>query len=359
MSGTFHRRRVPVLALGFVSLVAGLAAGLGRLGWVTPEPVGGLLAVHGPLMVSGFLGAVIGLERAVALQARPAYVAPVLAGAGGLLLIVGSPGAAALLTLSSLGLLASSVAIVGRQRALFTVTMAGGAACWAVGNLLWTLGRPIPDAVPWWMLFLVLTIAGERLDLSRLMRPSRLGPPLFIAIVAVLVAGAAISVFETALGVGIMGGGMVALALWFARFDIARRTVRMPGLTRYVAVCLLTGYVWLAVGGALAMAAADAQAGPLYDATLHAVFLGFVFSMIFGHAPIILPAVLGLGVPFGPGLYAPLVVLTGSLAVRIIGDLGDADTLRLWGGLGGALAIVLFIGLTAATVRRGRRSRRG
>jgi len=35
-----------------------------------------------------------------------------------------------------------------------------------------------------------------------------------------------------------------------------------------------------------------------YDAFLHAVLLGFVFAMIFGHAPIIFPAVLGIRIPF-------------------------------------------------------------
>jgi hypothetical protein len=32
----------------------------------------------------------------------------------------------------------------------------------------------------------------------------------------------------------------------------------------------------------------------------HTIFLGFVFSMSFGHAPVIIPAVLGINSPFSP-----------------------------------------------------------
>ena len=38
------------------------------------------------------------------------------------------------------------------------------------------------------------------------------------------------------------------------------------------------------------------SAGPRYDAMLHSIFLGFVFSMIFAHAPIILPTITGLAI---------------------------------------------------------------
>lgn len=43
------------------------------------------------------------------------------------------------------------------------------------------------------------------------------------------------------------------------------------------------------MSGALALMAGQQVAGPLYDAMLHTFFLGFVFGMIFGHAPIIFP----------------------------------------------------------------------
>lgn len=355
-------RRLPILVLGFASLITGLAAGLARLGWAVPLPGPELALLHGPLMVSGFFGTVISLERAVALQGPGRFgswpfVIPVAAGLGGLLVALGVPGPAGpgLLTLASAGLLGASILVWRRQRALFTATMAGGAAGWLVGNLLWALGLPVYDAVLWWMLFLVLTIAGERLELSRFLPPSLWARPAFLAAVALLVAGAALETPWPGAGLPLAGAGMLALALWLARFDVARRTVRLPGLTRYIALCLFSGYAWLGAAGFVAAVLPDAFSGPGYDAVLHAVFLGFVFAMVFGHAPIILPAVLRLNVPFQRVFYAPLILLDLTLALRLTGDFTGWSAGRLWGGLGSAAAVALFIGLTAHAVVRHRR----
>ena len=124
--------RLPLLILGFASLIVGVGAGLLRLGWAVPRPAADLAAFHGPLMVCGFFGTVIALERAVALGRGWAYFGPLSAGAGGLALILGAPlGAAqALLALGSAVLLAGSASVFLRQRALFTFTLAAGAASW-------------------------------------------------------------------------------------------------------------------------------------------------------------------------------------------------------------------------------------
>jgi hypothetical protein len=41
------------------------------------------------------------------------------------------------------------------------------------------------------------------------------------------------------LGVRIVGGSLVALALWLLRYDIARRTIRRSGVTRFIAPLIL------------------------------------------------------------------------------------------------------------------------
>ena len=83
--------RVAILALAMLALLSGLAGGLARLGW--PLPVAApLVAFHGPLMVAGFLGTVIGLERAVALGRSWAYAGPIASGLGALTLAAGEPG---------------------------------------------------------------------------------------------------------------------------------------------------------------------------------------------------------------------------------------------------------------------------
>ena len=349
-----NKVRFPLMALGMLALLTALWGGLVRLGWPWPVPLPTLFMAHGPLMVCGFLGTLIGVERAVALGAFWPYVAPLLTAMGALALLTGLP-APPLMTLGSLGLVAMFAVIVSRQWAIATMTMALGVVLWVVGNGLWLFGWPLAQVVPWWSGFLVLTIAGERLELSRLLRLSVPQQAMFLGAVSIVLAGLLLLTTAFVAGVRLTGVGMVVLAWWLLRYDIARRTIRQTGLTRFIAVCLLSGYGWLGVGGALTWSFAGIMAGPYYDAMLHTVFVGFVFAMIFGHAPIIVPAILGrTPSPYHPALYGPLVLLHISLLLRVTGDLMSWWPGRQWGGLLNALAILLFVSTLAWTLRRGR-----
>ena len=348
--------RFPLMALGLLALLTALWGGLVRLGWNWPLPWPTLFIAHGPLMVCGFLGTLIGVERAVALGVLWPYAAPLLTAVGTLALLTGLP-APPLMTLGSLGLVAIFVVIMRRQCALATGAMALGALLWLVGNTGWLVGWPVPQIVPWWSGFLVLTIAGERLELSRLLRLSVLHHIMFLLAVSILLAGLLLLALGLASGGHVIGLGMLALAWWLLQYDIARRTVWQTGVTRFIAVCLLSGYVWLGVGGALTWLFAGIVAGPYYDARLHTVFVGFVFAMIFAHAPIILPAILGRATsPYQPALYVPLLLLHASLLLRVAGDLMGWWTGRQWGGLLNALAVLLFLITLARGVLRARES---
>jgi hypothetical protein len=353
------RYRIPLLVLGMLALLAGLWGGLLRLGWRL-DPLQPMLPImHGPLMVCGFLGTVIGLERAVALERLWAFAAPLMAGLGGLLLIggIGTWQGPALITVSSLLLLSIFGVVLRIQFQTFLIVMAMGAAAWFTGNVLWLLGAPVFQIVGWWTGFLVLTIAGERLDLSRMLAHAPHVQPLFLVLVGLLIAGLGLTYFMPGLGTRLTGGAFTLLALWLLRYDIARQTVRQVGLTRFIAVCLIAGYVWLIVGGVLMLVYGGLPGGPAYDALLHAIFVGFVFSMIFGHAPIIFPALLGVRMTYGSHFYAHLALLHVSLVMRVVGDLGGLFTLRLWGGLLNTAAIILFLAMTVHGFISGSRGR--
>jgi hypothetical protein len=173
--------------------------------------------------------------------------------------------------------------------------------------------------------------------------------------VVLVLFGLLVSLFTHPTGVRLTGLGFVALALWLGIYDIARRTVRRQGLTRYIAVNLLLGYFWLAAGGLLSLRHGEMMAGPLYDAWLHAIFLGFVFSMIFAHALIILPAVTGLFIPYNPILYGPVLLMQLALALRILSDLLLWQPGRMWGGMLNGLAILWFLLEVAALAILARR----
>lgn len=58
------RRHAVLILVGVAAMLAALWAGLIRIGWPLPFRSSGLPAAHGPLMTMGFLGLLIGLERA-------------------------------------------------------------------------------------------------------------------------------------------------------------------------------------------------------------------------------------------------------------------------------------------------------
>ncbi len=342
-----------------LALLAGLWAGLLRLGWALPPLSAALPMQHGALMVSGFLGTLISLERVAALRRRWMFDAPLFSGLGWLLSLA-LPGMIAgplLITLGSLFTAAILLVMYRRESKVYTAAMAAGAVCWLGGNLLWLLGWPVFQVVWWWAAFLVLTIAGERLELSRVLR---LGPRqfrLFAAAAVVFLLGALLTRFLPQIGARVTGAGMLLLSAWLLRYDIARRNLRhtLP-LTRFIAACLFGGYFWLGASGLLSLALGAQTAGPYYDALLHTVFVGFVFSMIFGHAPIILPALTGIQLVYRRAFYLPLALLHASLLLRVAGDLAGWAGARRWGGLLNEVAVLAFLALFLVTVLGRRRA---
>lgn len=354
------RQRLAYGGLGLLALLAALWAALVMLGLDVPKPRADFAEVHGPLMVLGFLGTLIALERAVAVDVPLGYVAPAAAGIGGLALILGVPLVVgqAFLTAAGVGVLGLYVVAARRQSGFHLAVMAGGAASWVVACGLWLTGWDVGRLVPWLAGFLVLTIVGERLELSRVTRLTRTARGSFVAAVAVFAVGIAVAIGAFSPGARIAGAGLLLLTVWLARYDVARRTVRQPGLTRYMAVCLLGGYGWLAVSGVLWLRYGLAG-WPAYDAMLHALFLGFVIGMVFAHAPVIVPAVFRAVVPYRKHFYAHLILLHASLLLRLLG--GDAAGNRTAWQLGGVLnevALLCFLAVTVAAVRAGRRARR-
>jgi hypothetical protein len=348
-------RLIPFIALSILALLFALWAGLLRMGWTLPTfPT--LASAHGPLMVAGFLGVLIPLERAVAIRQKWMFAIPVVTGLGWVALFFSTFAGAALITLGSLGTLAILSVMVHREPQVHTWTMAIGALSWFVGNILWLFGFPIFKIIFLWMAFLTLTIGGERLELSRVLQPTLYQRRIFSGIVTALLAGAVLSLFTLQWGARLSGLSITALALWFLNNDLARRNIRNTNpLTRYIAICLFAGFIWLGIGGILNLIIGASYAGPLYDAALHAIFVGFVISMIFGHAPIIFPAILGAPITYNSAFYAQLTLLHLSLVLRVTGDLSGQMDVRRIGGLLNEVAILLFLGLTIYSIIRGKK----
>ncbi|WP_262265934.1 hypothetical protein [Microvirga yunnanensis] len=342
--------RLAFLALGALGLIAGLYGALGRLGLALPAG-GSLAALHGPLMISGLFGTLISLERAVALGRGWSYAAPALSGFGTLLLLAGAPesaGAGAYVA-AAMVLAGTSLLITIQQPAVFTGTLLFGALAWLAGNLLWLLGGSVPDLVGWWLAFLVLTIAGERLELSRLLPQRRGGEALFLFAVGLLAVGAQNGLI-TENGAVLFGLALLVTTLWLLVHDIARLNIRRSGQTRFMAACMLAGYAWLGLAGAVLMALPPHETAFGYDVALHAILIGFALSVVFGHALIILPAVARIRVRYAPVLYAPLLLLHASVALRMGAGLAGWEAGRMGSGVFTLLALAGFAAsLTSAS----------
>jgi len=328
------------------SLLAGIVGGLIRAGVIPPASsgsswVGPTVVAHAFLMICTFMGTVIGIERAVAVKHSQAFAGPLASGLAGVAMLLGAATAASwLVVAAALAFIVVNVVVVRRQRAAHTVLLLVAAIAWAAGSFLYALEAQAAAVVPWWFSFLVLTIAAERLEMTRLMRRRQRASLALYAIFGVMLIGAALSAVAPTWGGALYGLSLLSLSIWLLCFDIARRTVRAHGLSRYMALCLLLGYVWLFVAGAAWMATSYGL--PCRDAALHALALGFVFSMIFAHAPLIVPVVAKIRMSYVPFFHVPVAVLHASLLVRFAAGY-EHPAWRLAGGYLHAAAIALFV----------------
>ncbi|PKW26100.1 hypothetical protein [Phycicoccus duodecadis] len=338
-----------------LALLVGMDAGLGLLDAWPPVGSARLGDVHGILMVFGFVGTLVALERAVALGRPVGYAAPALLGLGAVLLVPEPTRAvgAALLTAGSLALCLVYVPLWHRNRDDAVLVSALGAVCALGGAVLWRAGADTSQTIPWLAGFVILTIGGERLELARLAMPPTAGRDL-VLLSSGLASAVVAATLWPAVGTPLLGVALLALTAWLVRHDVARRTVRSSGLPRFAAGCMLAGQAWLVVAGGIWLLGGTTAGGARYDAVVHAVFLGFTISMIMAHASSILPAVTRVPLPYRPVMYGPWGLLQLSLVLRLWG--GDAlgsEMARRLGGAGNALALLLFLVVAVGSAVRG------
>lgn len=352
-------KRLPFLLPAAVAMLAGLNSALLLLGLPAPITAQRLPDVHGTLMVLGFVGTVISLERAVAARHWAAFTAPALLGLGAILTVTPSPlWVGQLVSLAgTFALAAVYVPLWRRRREDSVLIQALGALMATGGALLWLAGVPLASLIPWLAAFVILTITGERLELARLAMGGESQERILVGVSTALVLTVVATLLWPRVGYPLLGVALLVLVAVLVIHDVARRLVRSTGLPQFSAACMLAGYVWLAVAGAIWLLALDAMSGGAYDAVIHAIFLGFTLSMIFAHAPVILPAVLGVRLPYRPIMILPAVLLHASLLVRVLGDAWDMEVIRQIGGVGNVAAVLTFaviavaVAISATTAR--------
>lgn len=332
-----------------INLIAGIWAGLIRLGWELPLTT--IAVHHGAIMVGGFLSTLIALEKAIPLKKNVALIVPVVSA---LSLIMALPGyyhaGLYFLIAGSAGLfLIQGYYSKLYPRDLSIKLMLVGAGCLIVGNIMLFKTQFYPSSFPWWMGFVLFTITAERIELSKFLPVSSNAKYLLLSFLALFLVGL-LTPFHSA-GKHISAVAMIGIALWMLKHDVMRIGLKKKGLTRFSSVALLIANGWLITDGVLLMVMPDTAYS--YDILVHSFFIGYTFAMIFAHGPIILPGVLGLtNKPFHGVLYGWLFLVQGSLLMRLVADsLLNIEWRRFSGLLTTAGILLYFFTLIVLVIR--------
>lgn len=347
-----NRFRLPFLFIAAASLITGLWSGLQRLGWDLNLPQAGMH--HGAIMVGGFIGTLISLEKIIPLKRKVLFLIPFLSGISLLFFFANLP------LVSWFCLLAASISLslifcyyLLREKGIIYLLMLGGGISWLTGNVILINEKLYPLAFPWWLAFALFVITAERLELMKFLPVSIRPKTALVVLLMLYVLGILLSFHGT--GSFISGAALVGIAIWLMRYDLIGISIKKSGLTKFVAVALLCGYVSVLLTG-IFVVSLDNQ--PMaYDAVVHVFFLGFVLSMVFAHGPIILPGVLGVSVkPYHRVLYLWLALLHSSWLIRVTADLYLNFEVRRYSGWITAIAIIGYFAtmatLTTTSVRR-------
>jgi hypothetical protein len=337
----------PLIVLALVMGIAGGWVRVGYLGLVIPHAA----ANHGILMVGGFLGTLISLERAMVMKNRFWLLIPLLSGLSipASLLFPGWPafGFGLLLT-ASLGLMVIMYLQSLRHPVVYQYVMTMGTVFWMAGNFMLIYSGFVPAAVPWWIGFILFTIVGERLELSKFLPTPKAAKNGLLLLLLLFFIGIWIPFHSY--GNWLMGTSAIMISFWLLHFDMAKIASKKADQFKYIGIGLRVGYVWLTLHGIILC---FFEPHPLYyDLYIHTFFLGFTFSMIWSHAPIILPMVLNIRQsPYHPILWAGWAVFQLTLLGRVIVSLiGLAEWRTIFGMLNGWTIIVMFVLMAVITI---------
>lgn len=331
------------------SLLLGIVGGWIRIGH-TDIIVEGTAANHGLLMVGGFLGTLISLERAMVMKHRLWLAVPSMSGLSMLVILFleWSTFGKSMLLASSIGLIVIMYLQSVRHPEIYQYVMSVGAVSWMLGNFMLLYTDLLPSAVPWWIGFILFTIVGERLELSKFLPTPKMAKNALVWLLAFFFVGMWLPFHG--LGNWLMGASVIFISFWLLHYDMAKIASKKENQFKYIGVGLRIGYIWLTLHGII-LCFMESHAMH-YDLYLHTFFLGFTFSMIWTHAPIILPMVLNIRHnPYHPVLWFPWGVFQLTLIGRIAFSILSLNDLRqIFGVINGWSILFMFVLMATITI---------
>ena len=237
--------------------------------------------------------------------------------------------------------------------------MAAGTVSLAFSAILIAFELPNDDLalIMQMLLFPTLFIIGERVELTRFTRipHQKVLTASILALSWITISTTGISSILYALGWNsyttvLSLSTLIILALAAITFLMERRRRTLSATTqlqKYVNVGIRTAYFWLFTGIVLFLLRINGVGG-LYDASIHAIALGFVATFIVAHGPVIFPVLLGKKGDMSRLTLLPLNLLTLSNALRIFGDIAKIFSANSSTALSVSYAAVSLSGILLA-----------
>ncbi len=264
-------------------LIISIYGGVLRAGIELPV-IKPLVSKHGFLLLYGFFASLISLERVVGIKKSRFLFAPISFIIGSFLLLFDfNEISFGFFVVGSMLFCGIYIYILIRSFLIPTFILFLGSLSLLLSSVLLFI-YPLNKLSILYITFFVLTITGERVELSKIyinkafvklsLVPTSL---LFVLSILSLINDIFIKLYAF---------GLILISIIFFKFDVAIKTVKLSGIRRYISLGVILAYAWLLISGLLILI----PTGFYYDAFLHTIFLGFAFSMVFSHAYIIFPA---------------------------------------------------------------------
>jgi hypothetical protein len=311
-----------LVAIGIpVFLILGLFTGFSRFGLIYFP----LSFHHGVLMLNGFAGGVITVERLLSKpNDRWILIGLILLISGLTLYLMGFEFGLLLVAANIAILFLKETYVLIEKQSQNGVYQLVGLLSWFIGNLKFYQNGFYPAAVPFFIVFILMLIVGTRL--CKMGKEDVIGLVLSFAIFFSFWLG-----FH-GYGQAIYGVGLALLGIRLAYLEIKNGSKHL--------LALVVAYCWLLITGISSLFSDHILYS--YDLVLHALFLGFFFSMIFINAPDALLKKLGLeSLKTYPNFWV-LFLAFGLIIRLIVGDLFQVQVARNVGGFLNLLTIILY-----------------
>lgn len=305
-----------------IFLILGLFMGLSRFGLINFP----LSFHHGVLMLNGFAGGVITVERLLSNRKDQWFLVGLILLISGLTLYIAGFEYGLLLVAGNIAILfVKETLILNENKIHNSVYQLVGLLSWFIGNLKFYQNGFYPAVVPFWIVFILMLIVGTRL--------SKMGKEDVISMVLSLTIFFSFWLGFHGYGQSIYGVGLSLLSVRLGYLEVRNRSKHLLGL--------MIAYGWLLISGISSLFSDYILYS--YDLALHAFFLGFFFSMIFLNAPDALLKKLDLDqLKTYPNFW--VLFLSSGLIVRLImGDLLQMQTARNMGSILNLLTIIIYI----------------